>query len=82
MNNLNLQVDNLYNSMLIPIHTIDNANLGMSEAQESYAHILSGHLSRANIETEVSNKHSITAERKIERCIGFQRTLIEATGIR
>ncbi|HKY52694.1 MAG TPA: MHYT domain-containing protein [Anaerolineales bacterium] len=55
LNNLKFQVDNLYSFMLIPIHTLDNANQGLSEVQESYARIVSGQLPAANIEAEVSN---------------------------
>jgi NO-binding membrane sensor protein with MHYT domain/putative methionine-R-sulfoxide reductase with GAF domain len=59
LNNLNFQVDNLYNFMLIPIHALDNATQGLSEVQESYAHISSGRLPRAKIEAEVSNIRSL-----------------------
>jgi putative methionine-R-sulfoxide reductase with GAF domain len=62
LNNLNFQVDNLYNFMLIPIDAIESANLALSEAQESYAHIAGGQLSVQDVETEVARIQSSDGE--------------------
>jgi GAF domain-containing protein/HAMP domain-containing protein len=54
LNNLNFEVDNLYNFMLIPIHTIDGANRTLSEEQQSYKRLTSSTLSRQDLQVEVS----------------------------
>jgi hypothetical protein len=54
LNNLNFQVDNLYNFMLIPIHEIEQANQTLSETPEAYTEIASGQLSRQDVQAAIS----------------------------
>jgi putative methionine-R-sulfoxide reductase with GAF domain/HAMP domain-containing protein len=54
LNNLNFQVDNLYNFMLIPINAIQDANVSLSQAHESYIRIAGDQLSRQEVQTQVA----------------------------
>jgi GAF domain-containing protein/HAMP domain-containing protein len=53
LNSLNFEVDNLYNFMLIPIHTIDGANRTLSDVRGSYRYLASSQLSLQDIDTEI-----------------------------
>lgn len=61
LNNLNFQVDNLYNFMLIPINAIQEANRSLSDSQLAYGLIARGGLSQPAIEAEVAKIRSSDA---------------------
>jgi len=54
LNNLNFQVDNLYNFMLIPINAIQEANQALSDSQKTYLLISTGRLSAQAVAAEAA----------------------------